>query len=145
MWLKFSDAQKLIGLTKYEYFFSTYFSGEWVSSFKNTGDFVIRALCSDHVISSIKVSPHTYIIGLPDAQKQYTQKRLARASAVRFLALSMFFRAIKALDSISVLRMCEWSCGDVMTPQCHVRIPLEINMIFLDLPHLNGVKFYDRT
>ena len=47
-------SQKLIGLTKYEYFFSTYFSGEWVSSFKNTGDFVIRALCSDHVISKFR-------------------------------------------------------------------------------------------
>ena len=29
-------------------------------------------------------------IGLPDAQKRYTQKRLVRASAVRFLALSVF-------------------------------------------------------
>jgi len=27
----------------------------------------------------------------------------------------------------------------VMTPQCHVTIPLKINMIFLDLPCLNWV------
>ena len=48
-----NDAQKRIGLTKYKYFFFTSLSlsrsGECVSSFKNTGDFVIRALCSDHV------------------------------------------------------------------------------------------------
>ena len=45
------------------------------------------------------------IIGLPEAQKRYTQKRFARASAVRFLALSVFFGAITAaeLKSISVV------------------------------------------
>jgi len=29
----------------------------------------------------------------------------------------------------------------MMTPQCHVMIPLKINMIFLGLPCLNGVNF----
>jgi len=33
---------------------------------------------------------------------------------------------------------------NVMTPQCHVTIPLKINMISLDLSRLNGVKLYDR-
>ena len=28
-----------------------------------------------------------------------------------------------------------------MTPQCHVMIPLKINMIFLDLSRFNRVKF----
>jgi len=27
--------------------------------------------------------------------------------------------------------------SNVMTPQCHVTIPLKIKMIFLDLPRLN--------
>ena len=29
----------------------------------------------------------------------------------------------------------------MITPQCHVMIPLKINMIFLDLSRLNRVKF----
>ena len=92
--LKFNDAQKQIGLTKYKYFFFTSLSGEWVSAIKNSGDFVMRP---------------QYIIGLPDAQKRYIQKHFARASAVRILALSVFFGAITAPEfkSISVVRMCE--------------------------------------
>ena len=29
---------------------------------------------------------------------------------------------------------------NVMTPQCHVTIPIKINMIFLDIPGLKGLK-----
>ena len=50
VWLKCNDAQTRIGLTKYKYFFFTYLFGEWASSFNNTGHFVIRAVCSGHVI-----------------------------------------------------------------------------------------------
>ena len=54
-------------------------------------------------------------------------------------------------NSISVVSMCEQSCRiscddsracvnshagyHVMIPQCHVTIPLKLNMIFLDLPN----------
>ena len=88
MWLKINDAQKWIGLTKYKYFFCTSLSREWVSLFKNTGDFVIRAFCSDHVIDKfrckkngrVKKYPHThiYIVGLPDAQKRYNKSVLLK-------------------------------------------------------------------
>jgi len=44
--LIFNDAQKQIGLTKYKYFFFTSLHGEWVSSFKNTADFVIRTIAA---------------------------------------------------------------------------------------------------
>ena len=54
VWLKFKDAQKRIGLTKFKYIFLTSLSGEWVSAFKNTWDFVILALCSDHVIDKFR-------------------------------------------------------------------------------------------
>ena len=64
----------------------------------------------------MKVSPHTYIIGLPDAQKRYTQKRFARASAVRLLALSVFFGShngarIKFDFCSAEVRKCERSRG----------------------------------
>jgi len=36
------------------YFFFTSLSGKWVSSFKNTEDFIIWALCSDHVIGKFR-------------------------------------------------------------------------------------------
>ena len=52
--LKFNDAQKRIVLTKFQYIFFTSLPGEWVASFKNTGDFVIRALCSDDVIDKFR-------------------------------------------------------------------------------------------
>jgi len=46
---------------------------------------------------------------------------------------------------ISVLRMCDGHAEcNVMTPQCHVTISIKINMIFLDLSRLNGVKVYNR-
>ena len=53
---------------KYKHFFFTSLSGEWVSSFKNTGDFVIRALCTNHVIGKLRykqnesksISTHIY-------------------------------------------------------------------------------------
>ena len=96
-------------------------SGECVSSFKNTGDFVIRALCSDHVIGkfrckqnvSIKVSPHTLVIGLPKAQKRYTQNRFARASATTLFSVVSLFGAIMAPEFklIYVVHMCKRSCG----------------------------------
>ena len=56
---------------------------------------------------------HTYFIGLPDAQKRYTQKRLARGSALRSLTLSVLLGAITVHDfnSISLVRMCEQSRG----------------------------------
>ena len=57
------------------------------------------------------ISTHINVIGLPDAQKQYTQKCFARASAIQLLALSVFFGAITAAEfnSISLVRMCERS------------------------------------
>ena len=43
---------------KYKYFFFTSLSlsliGEWVSTFKYTGDFIIWALCSDHMIGKFR-------------------------------------------------------------------------------------------
>ena len=52
--LKFNGAQKRIGLTIYNYLCFTSLSGELVSSFKITVDFVIRALCSDHMIGKFR-------------------------------------------------------------------------------------------
>ena len=54
VWLKFNVAPKRIGLTKFKYFFFTSRYVEWVSSVKNTGDLVIRSLCSDHVIGKFR-------------------------------------------------------------------------------------------
>ena len=99
MWLTFNDAQHRIGLTKYKYFFSPLSLRRIGFLVKIIGVFVIRALCSDHVISTFRCkkmpeykSIFIHIHYWPtDAKKRYTQKSFARASAVRFLALSVFF------------------------------------------------------
>ena len=49
---------------------------------------------------------HTHIIGLPDAQKRYTQKCFARACANGHAGCN------------------------AMTPQCHVTMTLKINIFF---------------
>ena len=56
----------------------------------------------------------------------------------------MFFGSHKGAEfnSISAVRMCEWSRGDVMTPQCEDSVKNKYE--FLDLPCLNGVISCDK-
>ena len=116
VWLKFNTAQKRIGLTKYKYFLFTSLSENGFPRFKNTG---------------IKKSPHTYIT---------RRSKTIHTKASSFLTLSVFFGAITTpeFNYMYVVRTCNGHAGcNVMTPQCHVTIPLKLNMIFLDLPRLN--------
>ena len=123
VWLKFNDAQERIGLTKYKYLCFTSLSEEWVSSFKNTGDFIIRALCNDHVIAkfrwkqnSIKlksISTHKYY--WPTRRSKMIHPRAFRlsTSGTLFSVVSLFFGVIMApkFKSIAVVSMCEQSCS----------------------------------
>ena len=90
VWLKFNDAQKQIGLTEFKYLCFTFLSGDWVSSFKNTGDFVIRALCSDHVIGTfrckqngrVKKNLHTHVLLAYPTLKNVTPKSISLFNVV---------------------------------------------------------------
>ena len=91
--------------------FITSLSGEWVSLFKNTGDFVTQALCSDHVIGKFRCKQngrvwkylHTHTLLAYPTLKNDTPKSF----------LKIFFGAITAhkFNLISVVHMCEWSRG----------------------------------
>ena len=141
------------GLTKYKHFFFTSLSGEWVSLFKNTGDFVIRALCTNHVIGKFRckqneyksISKHIYYWPTLCSKTIHQKAFHSRISGTLF-SIVILLRAIMEPEykPISVVRNGHAGCN-VMTPQCHVMIPLKINMIFLDLCNISVVKFQCHT
>ena len=53
------------------YFFFTSQSGEWVSLFKNTRDFVMRAHCSDHVIGKFRYKHNGRVLKYLQTHKLY--------------------------------------------------------------------------
>ena len=136
VWLKFDYAQKRIGLTK---FVST--------SLRRMGFLVLKYRgFRQGRFAAIMWSPHTYIIGPPDAQKRYTQKRYTKAfhssiSGTLFSVVSLFV-AITApeLKSVSVVRMCERSRGmkcEDSTMSCDVSVKNKQD-IFIFTPFKRG-------
>ena len=61
------------------------------------------------------------------------------------VALSIFFGAITVpqFKSISVVRMCEWS-HRILTPQCHVTIPLKIKNKKIKIENIAKTVFFLR-
>ena len=133
MWLKFNDAQKtnLVkrnSLTKYKYFFFTSLCGELISLFKK----ILRISSYGH-FAAITWSVNLDVIKMANYKSISThiyhwptqRSKTIHPKAFRLSISGMLFSAVSLFWSHNVA----WIQFDFCSAQCHVTIPLKINMI----------------